>query len=55
MSDYHHQYCEICATLCLACAEEGERLDSSGEFMAKSAKLCRRCEQSRRQMSHAVA
>lgn len=54
MSDYHHQYCEMCANLCQACAEDCERLDSSDEMMAKCAKLCRRCEQSCRQMGHAM-
>ncbi len=55
MSDYHTQYCGICADVCRACADDCERLGQGDETMRKCAELCRRCEQSCREMAHAMA
>jgi len=53
MSDYHPQYCGICADICKACAESCDRLAHGDAAMKECAEQCRRCEQSCRAMAHA--
>ena len=53
MSDFHSEYCRICADLCTACAEDCERLAGGDETMKRCAEMCRRCEQTCRNMASA--
>jgi hypothetical protein len=55
MSDYHTEYCRLCADLCRACGEDCERLASGDHTMLKCAESCRRCEQTCRDMAMAAA
>jgi len=55
MSEYHIEYCRLCAELCSACATDCEQLASGDKTMLHCAQVCRRCEESCRQMSMAAA
>lgn len=51
-SSYHSLTCGICAEVCLACAEDCERVGQDDAMMKKCAEVCRRCSASCRQMAH---
>lgn len=55
MSDYHHEYCRICADLCRACGDDCERLASGDKTMLQCVESCRECEQTCRDMAMAAA
>ena len=52
-SSYHALTCGICADVCLACAENCERIAGDDGMMKKCAEVCRRCAASCRQMAQA--
>lgn len=54
-SSHHRSTCGICAEVCLACAEECERIGQDDSMMKECAEICRRCAESCRHMSHMKA
>lgn len=54
-SEFHPQYCGLCADLCKACGDDCERLAQGDETMMRCVAACRRCEQSCRHMGHVMA
>ncbi|WP_413290909.1 four-helix bundle copper-binding protein [Bdellovibrio sp. HCB337] len=48
--EFHHQSCELCFEVCLACADECERFTEDPE-MLRCADVCRTCAESCRAMA----
>lgn len=46
LSPHHLRYCEICAELCRACAEDCEDMDPNDLTMRQCAEACRACAES---------
>jgi hypothetical protein len=53
MSPQHARYCEICAELCRACAEECDRVGGNDSTMRQCADQCRACAKSCESMTAA--
>ena len=51
----HTITCGACAEICLACAEECERIGPEDRMMKHCADICRTCAESCRQMAHMKA
>lgn len=53
-SPHHVQTCAVCSELCIACAEQCERMGDD-EVMRECAEVCRRCADSCQRMSRMAA
>lgn len=50
-SEFHHDFCRLCAEVCTACAIDCERLSKDDNMMIACAELCRKCAESCERMS----
>lgn len=51
-SDFKNQICNLCAQICIECAESCESIDAHDDVMSTCAKSCRSCAESCMGMVH---
>lgn len=54
MSQFHGRVCDVCAAICLGCADSCERVAPADTTMKLCADVCRRCADSCRRMAEAT-